>query len=189
MKQGTFTVHSARLRVQLVAVAVQVVLLCIYILVWRQGWWEVAKQLGGGVVGGLAVGPLSCWVFGLPSWSVRSHLLAVAHGMIPRRSSTSAQWSWLVPGVNLFVPFAMLHERWRFYRCVGKGPITPIRSAQILFGLALLMLLLQQGTPEALVLAGIFGGWSLLELRRAVGIIAAAQIQAELHATAEHVFG
>ena len=188
MKQRTFAEHSAGLRRALVAASVEVVLLCVYVVVWRHGWWPAATQLGGSVAIGLAIGPLMC-VGGLVSWSVRSHLLAVGHGMIPRRSSTSALWSWLVPGMNLFVPFSMLHERWRFYRCSGKGRITPIRGAQILFGLGLLMLPLHRESPVVLALAGIWGAWGLIELRRAVGIVAAAQIQAELHATAEQVFG
>lgn len=137
----------------------------------------------------ILLGPLVGSLFVLASWSLRSHTLAVEHGMIPRWSAYWAQLGWLLPVVDLFVPFQMLRERWRFYRCPANR-ISPTTSAQVLLLLALALLALLWWSPRTPVLpSACCGIWFFRDLRRVVRVLAEAQVEAERRAHAERVFG
>jgi hypothetical protein len=185
MRRRTFEQTTAWLVSQLALACLQSSLLAGHLLSLHLGWLPVADSMRHALTLGLAVQPLLLVVAVLPAWSHRSHLLAVAHGMIPRHSATWARWAWRFPGVNLWLPFTMLRERWRFYRCAGRPPIA---RAQVLVLLALGAFCVPTSVGSLLLflLSAIS---ACIELRRAVRTIAAAQQAAELQAHAENIFG
>jgi hypothetical protein len=156
-------------------------------------WWRLPELLGWHPEPSMHRTVAIVWLLApavmllrtLPNWSLRSHQLAVSHGQISRWSSTWATWGWLVPGVNLWLPFAMLRARRRFYRCAGRDPLV---VPQVAFWLAAL----QAFVPSrgvAVLGAGFFLAVGLFWLRVVLRGIAVEQVRVEHTATAERVFG
>lgn len=185
MRHRTFEQSTAWLVSNLAIAGVQSGLLAGYLVALHLGWIPPGLSMRWAPAFGLAWQPVMLALVVLPAWSHRSHLLAVAHGWIPRRSAGWASWAWRIPGWNLWLPFTMLRERWLFYRCEGRSPVGRAQGS-VLLALGALAVPPTVGT---LLLSGALAIAACVALRSAVRTIAAAQKEAELHADAEQVFG
>lgn len=85
-------------------------------LLYTTGRAPWAAELDYGVVVGntLLVGVFVA--VALASWSLHSHQLALAHGLVPRFSTTWSTYGWFVPVVQFFLPFTILRQRCRVYQ-------------------------------------------------------------------------
>jgi hypothetical protein len=181
----SFAEHSRKLA-RGIAVAI---VLCLLLAGWIAAvtWWPwlVYGAARRGVAVGLLFGPGAVWLAALPSWSVRSHELAIAHGQICRWSSSWAVFGWWIPGVQLWLPFSILRARGRFY---GLLTMRRLWWAQVSFCFAVL----QVFTPwfaVAGIAAAVGAAVGFYWLRASMLSVAEKQVLAEQSATAERVFG
>lgn len=189
MARRTFEEQTKGVRLSLALGAAECLALGVWLGAWHLVWFELDRGMSFAVAQGLAIGLLLGCLGPVLRWSTASHDLAVAHGMIPRWPQRWAWLGWLLPGVNLVVPFVMLRERWRYYRLAGTSRISPISSAQALAIAAVVGFASAGAVPLAFLVAGFWAARALLGLRTVVKRLGDAQIVAEVHATAERDFG
>lgn len=181
----SFAEHSRKLARGIAVAIVQSLVLAGWIAAVTWLPWQVQGAVRAGISVGLLLGPVAIWLTALPGWSVRSHELAIAHGHICRWSSSWAVFGWWIPGVQLWLPFAILRARGRFY---GLLAMRRLWWAQVAFCVAVL-----QGFmpwfPVALVAAAVCTAVGFHCLRASIRAVAEKQVLAEESATAERVFG